>query len=105
MADKERYKCKSCGFEWFSPEKEYNKCPDCKSENINKIEGAGDIQRPLGQPGMGMRKGYKSGSGIRAGPPRACKCLNCGYESEKTPGVPCRNTKCPECGNQLCGAD
>jgi predicted DNA-binding protein (UPF0251 family) len=104
VADKERYKCKSCGFEWYSPEKEYEKCPDCKSEYIYKIGAAEEIQRPAGQPGMGRRRGY-GGGGIGAGPPRACKCTQCGYESPKTPGVPCRNTKCPECGTQLCGAD
>ncbi len=104
VADKERYKCKSCGFEWYSPEKEYEKCPDCESEYIYKIGTAEKTQMPLGQPGMGRRRGY-GGGGIGAGPPRVCKCQNCGYESPKTPGVPCRNTKCPECGTQLCGAD
>ncbi|MEN4017959.1 MAG: DUF134 domain-containing protein [Methanobacterium sp.] len=104
VADKERYKCKSCGFEWYSPEKEYDECPDCKSEYIYKIGEGEETQRPAGQQGIGRRRGY-GGVGIGAGPPRVCKCPNCGYESPKTPGVPCRNTKCPECGTQLCGAD
>lgn len=98
----EKYRCKSCGFEWSSPEKEYEKCPDCQSEYIYKI-GAEEVQKTTGQPGIG-RRGY-SGGGIGAGPPRVCKCTQCGYESSKTPGVPCRNAKCPECGATLCGAD
>lgn len=101
------YKCKDCGFEWKSPKK-YEKCPDCESEDIYTI-ATGDIQRPgtqtqTGQQGMGRRRGY-GGGGMGTGPPRACKCPICGYETEKTPGVPCRNSKCPECGAQLCGAD
>jgi predicted DNA-binding protein (UPF0251 family)/DNA-directed RNA polymerase subunit RPC12/RpoP len=103
VADNERYKCKSCSFEWYSPEKEYEKCPDCGSEYIYKISTAEEAQTPAGQPGMGRRRGF--GGGMGAGQPRVCKCPNCGYESPKIPGVPCRNTKCPECGTQLCGAD
>jgi len=38
------------------------------------------------------------------GPPRICKCPNCGYESPKTRAVPCKNTICPECETPLCGA-
>lgn len=101
MTDK--YRCKSCSFEWNSPEKEYEKCPDCQSENICKIDSE-ELQKTIGQPGMGQRRGI-GGRGIGAGPPRACKCTQCGYESSKTPGTPCRNAKCPECGAPLCGAD
>ena len=108
VADKNIYKCKNCGFEWKSL-KEYEKCPECESGDIYKIT-AEDIQRPVGtqaqveQQGMGRIRGY-SGGRRGAGPPRACKCPICGYETEKTPGIPCRNNKCPECGAQLCGAD
>lgn len=102
MANK--YKCKICGFEWRSPEKEYEKCPDCESEYIYKINSEEEIQKSIGQQGMGQRRRY-GGNGIGAGPPRVCKCIQCGYESPKTPGNPCRNTICPECGGQLCGAD
>lgn len=104
MANKVNYQCKSCGFEWKSPQKEYLNCPECKSEDIYKITAAEDTQRTVGQPGMGRRQGSGRGA-MGAGPPRACKCQNCGYETEKTPGIPCRNSKCPECGGQLCGAD
>ncbi|MGC9516506.1 MAG: DUF134 domain-containing protein [Methanomicrobiales archaeon] len=104
ITDKIRYKCKTCGFEWYSPEKKYDKCPDCGSEEIYTISVEEGIQTPAGQPGMGRRRGY-GGTGIGAGPPRVCKCPTCGYESAKTPGVPCRNTKCPKCGIPLCGSD
>lgn len=97
------YGCKSCGFKWSSPEKEYENCPDCKSEYVYKI-GTAEVQETARQPVMGRRRGY-GGNGIGAGPPRACKCAQCGYESPKTQGVPCRNTNCPECGTPLCGAD
>lgn len=104
MVNKDIYTCGSCGFEWFSTGKEYKNCPECKSEDISKISSDDTTQTPVGQPGMGRRRGY-GGGGMRAGPPRACKCPNCGYETEKTPGVPCRNTKCPKCGVPLCGAE
>lgn len=103
IMDKKRYKCGKCGFEWYSPQKEYDKCPECDSEDISII-GIMDEEKSLGQPGLGRRRGF-GGRGIGAGPPRACKCPQCGYESSKTPGVPCRNEKCPECGIPLCGAD
>jgi uncharacterized protein len=103
MIVKKKYKCNKCGFEWLSPEKEYEKCPDCKSEDITvKVEE--EVQRPLGQSRLG-RGGGRGGRGMGAGPPRVCKCQNCGYEAPKTQGVPCRNTKCPECETPLCGAD
>jgi hypothetical protein len=91
------YKCNDCGFEWSSPEKEYDKCPDCQSENINKTDAEEFLKST---PQSGRYRGRMGG-----GPPRVCKCTQCGYETSKTPGIPCRNDKCPECGAPLCGAD
>ena len=97
------YKCKNCGFKWSSPEKEYKKCLECNSEDIYKIN-IEEVQKTAEQPEIGQRGGF-SGRGIDAGPPRVCKCNQCGHESPKTPGIPCRNFKCPKCGAPLCGAD
>lgn len=96
-----KYRCKSCGLQWSNTEKEYEKCPECNSEYIYKIDME-EVQKTMGQPEMMKRKGY--GNGIGACPPRVCKCAQCGYESPKTRGIPCRNIKCPECGGPLCGA-
>ena len=51
-----------------------------------------------------QRRSY-GGPGLEVGPPKVCKCPECGYESPKTRAVPCRNTKCPKCDTPLCGAD
>jgi predicted Zn-ribbon and HTH transcriptional regulator len=103
MIEKINYKCRNCGFEWKSPQKEYDQCPDCNSENIYKIKIFEDSQKTVENPER-RRQGLGRG-GMGAGPPRACKCQKCGYETGKTPGVPCRNDKCPECGGQMCGAE
>lgn len=100
IIDKKRYRCSDCGFEWFSPNKEYEKCLDCNSENIISVsENEGETIAPM--QGTGRRRGARMG----AGAPRVCKCTQCGYESSKTPGIPCRNEKCPKCGEIMCGAD
>lgn len=101
--DKKSYHCKNCGFQWQSATKEYEKCPDCDSENIEFL-GVLKGSQGVNSPGLGRRMGSR-GRGMGAGPPRVCKCTKCGYESPKTPGVPCRDTKCPECGLPLCGSD
>jgi len=99
MKAEKRYKCRKCGFEWQSPQKEYEKCPDCESEDIYTIDYEKQTQRTMGQQGIGR------GRGMGGGLPRVCKCHQCGYETPKTQGMPCRNDKCPECGTPLCGAD
>lgn len=100
MTDRKSYKCKTCGLEWRSPGKKYEYCPDCQSGDINIINSETELENPTIIQGTGIR--VRSGMGS---PPRVCKCNQCGYESPKTPGVPCRNDKCPECGGVLCGAD
>lgn len=102
MSDEKRYRCSKCGFEWHSPTKEYDNCPDCGSEEIVVLKS--DEAQNIGQPGMGMRRSF-GGPGRRAGPPSVCRCTECGYETEKTPGIPCRENKCPKCGGSMCGAD
>jgi peptide subunit release factor 1 (eRF1) len=102
ITSKKRYKCNICDFEWISPEKEYEKCPDCQSNDIIIIlENEESEGKDLS---LLQRRSY-GGPGIRVGPPRVCKCPECGYESPKTRAVPCRNTKCPKCETPLCGSD
>jgi len=91
MADK--YRCKDCGFQWNNPAKEYDKCPDCGSKNFQTVD---EVTQMLQAGGRGRMSGRV---------PRVCKCTRCGYEAPKTPGFPCRNNKCPQCGALLCGAD
>lgn len=101
ITDKKRYKCNICGFEWSSPKKEYDKCPDCKSDDIEtKIEEEG-----LSNEDSLLQRRSFGGRGMGVGPPRVCKCPNCGYESPKTQAIPCKNTICPECETPLCGAN
>lgn len=102
MTDEKRYIRKKYGFTWFQDGKNMKSAPLCDSEDISLI-AVNESLRPSGHQLTGGRGGY--GGGMRAGPPRVCKCLKCGYEAGKTRGVPCRNTKCPECGVPLCGAD
>lgn len=102
--DKKEYQCKICGLQWHTV-KEFDECPDCHSKDIELITVEGDEQltKPTGQLGSGRNQ--QMGRRMGGGPPRVCKCHECGYESPKTPGVPCRQTKCPECGRPLCGSD
>jgi len=100
---KKRYKCSVCGFEWSSPKKEYDKCPDCESEDI-KIKWE-DQKLPEDMADSLLQRRSFGGQGMGAGPPRICKCPNCGYESPKTQAIPCKNTICPQCETPLCGSD
>ena len=107
------YICKDCGFQWNNPNKEYIKCPDCQSENIEIIKDGVNNQSSNPQifnvpeaskfP-INERKSF-GGPGSGRGPSKACECPNCGYTSPKIRGFPCRNIKCPECGTPLCGSN
>ncbi len=100
MTENKEYKCNVCAFEWSSPKKVYDKCPDCDSENIQAIEK----QDTDSKQDIRQRRSF-GGPGLGAGAPTVCKCPNCGFESPKKRGLPCRNTKCPECDMPLCGSD
>ena len=102
LIDDNRYKCKSCDFEWKHPGKEYENCPECQSNDIiielqEKDSSSEDVS-------LLSRVSY-GGQGLGAGPPRVCKCPECGFEYPKTKAVPCKNTKCPRCDSPLCGSD
>ncbi|MGV8143949.1 MAG: DUF134 domain-containing protein [Methanothermobacter sp.] len=94
--------CKSCGFEWISHKNEYDKCPECNSSAINIELEKSDT--PGEDVSLLKRKSY-GGPGLGSGPPRVCKCSECGYEVPKERGVPCRNIKCPKCQTPLCGVN
>jgi uncharacterized protein len=102
ITNKIRYKCNDCGFEWLSKEKEYDQCLECKSKDIEKLEDEKIIIKT--EPPLLERRSF-GGQGLGAGPPRVCKCPNCGYESPKTRAVPCKNTLCPKCQTPLCGSE
>ena len=99
MSDNKKYKCGVCDFQWRNPGKKYDKCPDCGSEEIFTIESTEKLTPKVEDNIQGSIEGHGRG----AGPPRICKCSQCGYETPKIRGVPCRNDKCPECGASLCG--
>ena len=41
------------------------------------------------------------GGNRQMGRPQNCMCPACGKTTPHTPGVPCRNMKCPQCGNNM----
>lgn len=49
--------------------------------------------------GGGNRREQRGSSGL--GPSGICICVKCGYTSPKEMGVPCMDSKCPECGAVL----
>jgi len=102
IINKIRYKCNDCGFEWLSKEKEYDQCLECKSKDVEKVENEEIIIKTESE--LLERRSF-GGQGLGAGPPRVCKCPNCGYESPKTRAVPCKNTVCPKCQTPLCGSE
>jgi len=101
-ACKKGYTCNVCGFEWSNPKRKYGECPDCKSENISMAVEEEEL--PKIDDSLLQRRSF-GGQGTGAGPPRFCKCPNCGYESPKTRTIPCKNTICPKCETPLCGAN
>ncbi|WP_414469813.1 DUF134 domain-containing protein [Methanobacterium sp. ACI-7] len=103
ITDNKKYKCNICGFEWSNPKKEYDKCLDCDSENIDIITENEELLED-GTDELLERRSF-GGQGMGAGPPMVCKCPNCGYESPKIRAVPCKNTVCPKCETPLCGAN
>ncbi len=103
MTIKKRYNCKTCGFEWYSSEKDYEMSIDCESGEISMVRLDKEFQKTqvergfswIGLDDSAMGKGF----------PKACKCTNCKDEDKKITEVPFRNTKCPECGTKLCRSE
>ena len=104
MTIKKRYNCKTCGFEWYSSEKDYEMSVDCESGEISMMHVDKDIQKPPVK--HGFVQGRMQGNGVICTSfPRICKCTNCGDEAKKISGVPFRNSICPECGIRHCEAE
>jgi hypothetical protein len=51
--------------------------------------------------GMDMDTGMPDAPRHGGGPGGDCTCLKCGTKVPHKPGLPCRQTKCPECGATL----
>ncbi len=78
--NKNWFKCKKC-HETFTLEPEADeKCPACTSGQIELI--------------------YKK-SGADDELQKFCYCIACNIKIPHKPGMPCKNNKCPECGNPL----
>ena len=75
-----KYLCNDCNFQWSNPDKEYEKCPDCKSTNISKLN-----TKNIGDKFLNEK----------------CFCPDCDYKEIKNRGVPCRTKTCPKCGSPL----
>lgn len=49
----------------------------------------------------GRGRGGRRSGGRGLGPSGFCQCLKCGRNEPHRPGVPCNQTKCPECGSPM----
>ena len=58
--------------------------------------GRGRGRRGWGRNFRGGRK-----FGFRPGPPVNCICSRCGFMVPHRPGVPCFQTKCPQCSSPM----
>lgn len=99
MTIKKRYNCKTCGFEWHSSEKDYEMSIDCESGEISMVCVDDEILKPQIERGFGRRREHDDGV-LGTNLPIVYKCTTCGYETKKIPGVPYKNSKCPECGTK-----
>lgn len=72
-----------------------------RNRNFRRTFGMGRGQMSMlqgvtqfGKPRFSRAQGDKPGSG----PDGNCVCPECGKKVPHTTGVPCNETKCPECG-------
>ncbi len=78
------YRCEACHKLMIS-EKEMHTCSYCKSDKIRSLSKK-SIQ-------MDQRKQEDN--------PGFCICLNCSSKIPHQPGVPCRESVCPQCGQKM----
>ncbi len=57
--------------------------------------------RGQGTGGGGGGGGGRGGGPYAAGPGGRCVCPSCGHKVAHQTGVPCYQTKCPNCGTQM----
>ena len=83
-ADEFWYRCDAC-YKILISEKELQSCCYCQSENIRQLtakEAKMKEQHHEDQPGN-------------------CICLKCGTKIPHQPGIPCRESTCPQCGKKM----
>ena len=67
----------------------------------NKRNPGGGAGGGRGQGRGGGRGGGAGGGGLGFGPRGECICPTCGTVAPHQPALPCREMKCPKCGNQM----
>jgi uncharacterized protein len=78
------YRCEEC-FKLLISDKEILSCSFCKSDKI----------RPLSKkPSKMEHQQHEEGPGF-------CICLHCNTKIAHQPGVPCRESTCPQCGHKM----
>lgn len=78
------YRCETC-HKLLISEQEIAECSYCKSDKIrslSKISHKIDQQKHEDSPGF-------------------CVCLHCNAKIPHQPGIPCRASECPQCGNKM----
>jgi uncharacterized protein len=78
------YRCEAC-HKLLISEKEMNSCSFCKSDKI----------RPLSKNSIKLdQQKQEDGPGF-------CLCLHCNTRIPHQPGIPCRESVCPQCGKKM----
>ena len=78
------YRCESC-HKLVISDKEISECLYCNSDNLRAITGK------LSQMNQQKQEDH----------PGHCICLRCNVSIPHQPGVPCRESKCPQCGKKM----
>jgi len=99
--DKEWFRCNDCNNIFNSKESEKVTCTECGSENIEHINQS--IYEWRYGRGYGRMRGRtgRGAAGRTRGKPDYCICPECGYRIKHTPGFPCNDLSCPECGGLM----
>ncbi len=84
--DSDWYSCKACGCFFNNPDKqeEIKECPLCRSSNFLNYEPDHEETEETLTRCMDI-----------------CICPSCGFETFHRFGCPCKDERCPECGNNM----